>query len=267
MATPSSDIMAQTASDAMLPHQSLNEDGKATILFIHGACVDSNDWDLVVPYMHNYHLLLPDSPGHGRSSHLRFSIKSSAQQIAYLIRTKAITGRAHVVGHSLGAKIAIRLAIDFPDIVLSTFISDYSDMPVSSAPILPYFFWLMNRVENAVPRPAIRWLMDGTDLRPLSSTSLSLCKDIASPEKFELTPWAAKTLIIVAGKGGLIPSSDSADAARRLLKVGKEGNAKTVAFVHPAMRHPWNRQDPVLWAGTVIAWIEEEDLPSEFVSL
>lgn len=267
MATPSSGIMAQAASDALLPHQSLNEESEATILFIHGACGDSNDWDLLVPYMHNYHLLLPDSPGHGRSSNLRFSIELSAQRIAKLTTAKAITGRAHIVGHSLGAKIAIRLAIDFPDVVLSTFVSGYSDMPMSSTPILPYLFWVMNRVESAVPRPAIRWLMDGTDLRPLSSTSLSLCKDIASPETFELKPWPSRTLIIVAGKGGIIPSNDSADAARRLVNVGKEGNAETVAFIHPAMRHPWNRQDPRLWAETVAAWIGEEKIPSGFVSL
>jgi pimeloyl-ACP methyl ester carboxylesterase len=257
----------QAASDTLLPHQSLNEDSGSTVVFIHGAFVDSNDWDLVVPHMQSYHLLLPDSPGHGRSSHLAFSVKSSAEFIARLIAAKAIAGRAHVVGHSLGASIAIRLAIEHPDVVLSTFVSGYSDLPLSQAPLLPYLLWTMNRVENGVPRPVIRWLMDGTDLRRASGSSLSLCTEIARTDSFELKPWPSRTLIVVASKAGLIPSNDNAEAARRLAKVGREGNEETTAYTHLAMRHAWNRQDPKLWAETVISWIGRRGVPACFARL
>lgn len=267
MSTSQNTVVAQAASDTLLAHQSINESGNATILFIHGAFGDSDDWDLVIPYSSNYHLLLPDSPGHGRSSRLSFSIVSSAEYIARLIAAKAIAGRAHVVGHSLGASIAIRLAINFPSAVLSTLVSGYSDMPISRTPFLPYLFWISNRIENAVPRPVIRWLMDGTDLRRIHGASLSLCTSVAHTDKVELKPWPSRTLIIVAGKGGLIPSNDNANAARRLAKVGRQGNARTVATIHPAMRHPWPRQDPKLWAETVVSWVEERDIPNGFASL
>jgi pimeloyl-ACP methyl ester carboxylesterase len=267
MAASPSTVVAPAASATLLAHQSINESGDATILFIHGAFGDSDDWDLVVPYLSNYHVLLPDSPGHGRSSHLSFSIESSAEHIARLIAAKAVAGRAHVVGHSLGASIAIRLAMNFPDAVLSTFVSGYSDMPISRTPSLPYLFWISNRIENAVLRPVVRWLMDGTDLRRVPGASLSLCTSIAHTDKVELKPWPSRTLIIVAGKGGLIPSNDNVDAARRLAKVGRQGNARTVATIHPAMRHPWPRQDPKLWAETVISWVEERDMPNGFAPL
>ena len=259
-------VVAEAAPAMILPHQSLNENSRTTIIFIHGAFGDSNDWDLVVPHMQGYHLLLSDTPGHGRSSHLPFSIDSSAEHIARLITAKAMNGHAHVVGHSLGASIAIRLAINHPDVVLSTFVSGYSDMPLS-APLLPYLFWASNCIQNAVPRPVIRWLMDGTDLRRTSGAPMLLCTAIAHSDQFELRPWISRTLIVAAGKGGLVPSNDNPDAARRLARVGREGNADTLAIVHPDMRHPWPRQDPKLWAGAVTAWIKERDLPAGFAPL
>lgn len=267
MASSPSTFVAEAASAMLLPHLSLNENGSTTVIFIHGAFGDSNDWDLVVPQMRGHHLLLPDTPGHGQSSHLSFSIASSAKHIARLIAAKAVDGRAHIVGHSLGASIAIRLAINHPDVVLSTFVSGYSGMQLSSVPLLPYFFWTSNRIENAVPRPVIRWLMDGTDLRRTSGASMALCTAIAHSDQFELRSWTSRTLIVAAGKGGLIPSDDNVDAARHLAKVGMEGNAKTRAVIHPAMRHPWPRQDPKLWAEAVTAWVEERDLPAGFAPL
>jgi pimeloyl-ACP methyl ester carboxylesterase len=267
MASFPSARLAIAAPDMLLPYQSLNENSDSSILFIHGAFTDGNDWNLVVPHMRNYHLLLPDTPGHGQASHLPFSIKSSAEHIARLIAAKAIDGRAHIVGHSLGASIAILLAIEYPDVVLATFVSGYSDMPLSRTPLLPYLFWASNRIENAVPRPIVRWLMDGADMRRTSGSRMSLCTDIAHIEKVKLRPWASRTLIVVAGKGGLVPSNDNADAARSLATVGREGNAKTTAVTHPAMRHPWNRQNPRLWAEIVESWVEERSLPTCFVPI
>jgi pimeloyl-ACP methyl ester carboxylesterase len=269
MAVSQTQEAAREFSGTLLAHQSFNQDSNSTILFIHGAFVDSNDWDLVVPYVLDYHLLLPDCPGHGRSSHIPFSIEASAEHVAHLIEAKAISGRAHIVGHSLGASIAVCLAANYPHVVRSLFVSGYSPTPVSSAPLLPYLLWASNRMENAIPRPFARWLMDGTDLPHTSSASLSLCRQIAHTgnAKAQLQPWSARTLIIVAGKGGLIPSNDSIEAARQLARVGNENNTRTLACKHPFMRHPWNRQDPSLWATTVMAWVEERDLPAGFVPL
>ena len=42
--------------------------GKPTVLLIHGACGCGREWDLVTPYLSDdYHVLLPDLPGHGDS--------------------------------------------------------------------------------------------------------------------------------------------------------------------------------------------------------
>jgi len=269
MATSQMTVATQHDPNTVLWYLSINKDRKSTILFIHGAFIDAHDWDLVVPHVQAYHLLLPDCPGHGHSSHIPFSIEISAEHIARLIEAEAIDGRAHVVGHSLGASIAVCLAANYPHVVESMFISGYSEAPVSKAPLLPYLLWASNRMENAVPRPLIRWLMDGTDLRRTNSPSLSLCTQIAHTDSAaaHIRSWSARTLIVVAGKGGLVPSNDSPEAARKLVKMGKENDTTTLAYTHPDMRHPWNRQNPGLWAETAVAWVEEKELPAGFVPL
>jgi hypothetical protein len=51
------------------------------------------------------------------------------------------------------------------------------------------------------------------------------------------------------------------------LEIGRQLNAETVAFKHSEMRHPWNRQDPALFAETARCWFDGETLPSGFEKL
>jgi hypothetical protein len=51
------------------------------------------------------------------------------------------------------------------------------------------------------------------------------------------------------------------------MEIGRERNPGTIAVIHPAMRHPWNRQAPMLFAETARAWFEEGEIPSGFEKL
>ena len=219
-----------------------------------------------------YHVLVPDLPGHGQSSQLPFSVQSAADLIAQLIREKAKNARAHVVGHSLGARVAIQLACNHPDVVDSVFVSGFAIYPrMSLTPCVPYVVWALQRVENLIPRSLIRWAMDGTDLPRTDSrfSGLSLCQQIMAPtsEAKWPAPWPARALIIVVGKGGLIPSADRPSDAIRLMQIGREQNPETIAYMHSAMRYPWCRQAPKLFADTAQAWIEGKNMPPGFTRL
>ncbi|KAL4783347.1 Alpha/Beta hydrolase protein [Aspergillus varians] len=261
------------ASQPQIFHSSWNTSGSTSIVLIHGAFVSSTWWDLVIPHLPTeYHIVAPDLPGHGQSSQQKFSIQAAADAIAQLIREKATDGQAHVVGHSLGARVAIQLACAHPDLVSSVFVSGYGVLPQNAfTPYIPAVVWATQRLENLIPRPVIRWAMDGTDI-PRADTSLSTlerCRDVMTPE-IEVgwpSPWAARTLIAVAAKGGIVPSGDSREVALRLLQIGRQGNRETVAYLHPDMRHPWNRQSPRLFADTAVAWIEGGDIPDGFEKL
>ncbi|KAJ5778869.1 Alpha/beta hydrolase fold-1 [Penicillium paradoxum] len=84
---------------------------QTTVALIHDALVSGLYWNLMIPHLPSYHFLVPDRPGHGKSQAIApLSVDLAARLIAQLIRTHAINGLAHIVGHSLGAQVAIRLA-------------------------------------------------------------------------------------------------------------------------------------------------------------
>jgi hypothetical protein len=171
---------------------------------------------------------------------------------------------------------ALRVASDFPQVVDNeVFVSGASTpIPLSektaTSQYLPHAAWLSQRIEWLAPRPLIRSLMDGTDLpRPtLGNCSLELNRQIFAPEDSKWpSPWPARTLIVAAGKGGLLPTEDNADTARRLAEIGRKGNCETLAVVHYDMRHPWSLQAPELFAKAVDAWFREGKVLDKFVPL
>jgi len=186
-----------------------------------------------------------------------------------LIRKHAHNGSAHVVGHSLGANVAIDLITTYPQVVNTAFVSGFAKYPQTKlTPFFPYGFWADGRLQKLIPRAVVEWLMDGTDLGNSPPCSMQLCRQIVPVLVGTWpSPWPARTLIVAAGKSGILPSSDRLEDARKLMEIGKEKNIQTIAVTHPLMRHPWNRQDPPLFARTARAWFEGEELPVGFSNL
>lgn len=264
-----------------LPHREQNENGKCTIVFIHGAFDSSLSWDTVTPHLpkaSDYHILLPDLPSHGIASAIKpFSITIAAHLVTELIARRAHNGVAKLVGLSLGADVALRIASDFPHVVDNNgVLVTGASTPIphehrtATSQYLPHATWLSQRIEWLVPRPLIRSLMDGAYLprQDLNNCPLELNKQIFAPEDSKWpSSWPAKTLIVAAGKRGFLPTDDNADTARRLAEIGREGNEGTLAVVHYGMRHPWSMQAPELFAEAVDAWFREGRVLEGFVPL
>ncbi|TIA23746.1 alpha/beta-hydrolase [Aureobasidium pullulans] len=220
-----------------LPHLEVNREAKQTILLIHGATGDGTTWDLVTPHLPGYHLLVPDLPGHGIARQHPFSVVHASNLLSQLILDRAHNRVAYVVGFSLGAHVAMHL-----------------------------------RIEYAIPRSWTRWAMDGINIpRPdLSMCTLDYNRQVfGHSDSTEQWPraWPARTLVIAAGKGGLVPSNDRPQDALKLATIGQHLNSATRAVTHPDMRHPWIWQAPELFAETVRLWFEESTVPDGFVSL
>jgi pimeloyl-ACP methyl ester carboxylesterase len=178
-----------------LPHREQNQTGTSTIVFIHGAFDNSSSWNIVTqhfPKASDYHLMLPDLPSHGIASALKpFSITVAARLISELVARRACDGVAELVGLSLGADVAVRIASDFPHVVdnKGVFVSGASTsiprgQKTFTIQYLPHAAWLSQRIEWLVPRPLIRSLMDGADFprQNLSNCPLELNKEIFAPE-------------------------------------------------------------------------------------
>lgn len=256
-----------------LPHLELNPTAKRTILLIHGATGTGNDWHLVTPHLTEYHILAPDLPGHGIAREYHFSIPEAADALHALILNRAHNGVAYVVGFSLGAHVAMHLVSHYPAIATCVLVSGFQVFATTAfSAYLPYAIWLEQRLEYPIPRSWIRWAMGGVDL---PRTDLKMCtveyyrQVFATADDAERwpRPWPARTLVIAAGKGGLIPSNDRPQDAKKLADIGRGTNTATRAVTHPDMRHPWIWQDPKLFAETTKLWFEQETVPAGFLPL
>ena len=89
------------------------------VLLLHGFTGTSDAWDdhgagLVV----GHRILVPCLPGHGGTTAPpeAMSVEATADALAALLVARA-AAPAHVVGYSLGARVALRLAVAHPDVV------------------------------------------------------------------------------------------------------------------------------------------------------
>lgn len=91
----------------------------ATVLLLHGLGSSTRDWSDQIPALvPEYQLLLADLRGHGQSDNPQgpYSIGAMAKDVASLVTVLALTD-IHVVGLSMGAQVALQLALDYPAIV------------------------------------------------------------------------------------------------------------------------------------------------------
>lgn len=91
------------------------------VLFIHGATFAEAFRPLIVqPDLERFQLIHYHRRGYGASSSLEgpTSMEAQAADAAAVLRHLGVE-RAHVVGHSMGAAIAVRLAVDAPELVRS----------------------------------------------------------------------------------------------------------------------------------------------------
>lgn len=280
----------------LLPHTSQypslihSKEDLESVLLVPSTFTSKSEWDLVVPFFlakGKYHLLIPDFSFYGENvspdaavvrSQQLFSIRETSALLAHLIRKTAIKGKAKIVGLSLGAIIAISVASLYSDVVNdAVFVSGYEVYPhLDPAGIAPYGLWVINRIERLVPIRIIRWAMDGADiqqeLRSGTNGSLSFCREIirclSGVDSWPPIPWPSRTMIVAAGKKNwFLPSADHPEDAKKLADIGKIMNDRTVAVVHPLMRHPWNRQAPGLFAEAVWTWFENGKVKEGFQHL
>lgn len=190
-----------------------------------------------------YHVLVPNLPAHGPSSHIQlFSLERAAELIADIVREHARNAHAHIVGLSLGASVTIHLAGLYPGCVQDVFVSGYTNYKPSNKS-LPFLLWFSHQVEYMIPSPVIRWLMDGTYIpKPdLSIAKRPLYKDVCDALTIatdSIKPWPARMLIVAANKAGILPTADSVEDAIELRNVGRKGNKDTRAVKHALMRQP-----------------------------
>jgi pimeloyl-ACP methyl ester carboxylesterase len=252
-----------------------------TLLLIHSGFSSHRDFTFVTPHLPNYHLLIPDLPGHGRStSHSTpFSPTDAAALLADLIAREARDGKAHVVGVSLGGVVGLYLAAKYPDRVRSVFVTGCGRDLRSSlsagyfgafvfAVALPtlvlsvvwlprwLYEWVYGRLGLVVPKG----LQEDQRAAAGYGLGFALARALFSGEfgAEMLGRVRARSLLGAAGK------DDDVEGTRWMGGELKKGNGASTAVKVPGMRHVWCLQDGELFARGVEAWVGEGKVLEEF---
>lgn len=99
------------------------------LVLVHDFLVSRLEFDDVIdPLAERFHVIAPDLPGFGESekpspARYAYGIEAFSEAITDLIAAFGV-GRAHLVGHSMGAAIALTLAAEHPEIVQRLVLED-----------------------------------------------------------------------------------------------------------------------------------------------
>jgi pimeloyl-ACP methyl ester carboxylesterase len=135
-----------TDGSAARPWTAVGPADAPAIVFIHGTRLSRAQWSaqlrLLAP---RFRCVALDLPGHGVLAHQPFTLDAAADVVAAAIKAEAASGRAVVVGLSLGGYVAIDTAHRHPECVDGLVLSGCSAEP---------------RGPGAVPFLALAWALE-----------------------------------------------------------------------------------------------------------
>ncbi|KAF5662720.1 hypothetical protein FHETE_7826 [Fusarium heterosporum] len=273
-------------ADALLPqrelsYQSFNDSNQSTIVLIHGLFSCNLEWEHVIPYLKNYHLIVPDLPQHSKSKDIGpWSLNLGADTVADLIRKHAHGGQAHIVGLSLGGFTTMEIIRRHPQLVKSAFVT-------GAAPFIPWQIWAAER--PSLLHYGLKFVL-GSGIYTFSAWRAGLKEhvllknEIAANNDWDLVKnayqglaeWRQEAVNEVAGKDRRIlavagDQGDNVEGTKEMVETFRKGGRgdgkKSIACVVKGAIHGWNLQYPELFAQGIEAWVEERTLPEAFNSL
>ncbi|MCK0473194.1 alpha/beta fold hydrolase [Halalkalibacter sp. APA_J-10(15)] len=152
------------------------------LVLIHGGGVSGWMWDKQVEHFaSNYHIIVPDLPGHGRSKEESFSIESSALQMNELIKEKKSDKAVIVIGFSLGAQVLVAMLSKEPELIDFAMINSALVKPIPFANILiksmvPAFPLVRNKTFSTIQAKSM--YIDETNQEKYYQESRQMKKDV-----------------------------------------------------------------------------------------
>lgn len=96
-----------------------------TIIFLHGLYGSSDNWlSFIKQFENKYNIILPDLRNHGNSFHHPEHTYPAMCNDLFELVTKLKLKKIHLVGHSMGGKVAMLFALTYPDFISTLTVLD-----------------------------------------------------------------------------------------------------------------------------------------------
>jgi len=175
------------------------------VVLLPGLGADTRLFSSIVPLLASGHqLIVLDPRGAGRSYKPtgRYTIGQMAADVAGLLGTLGIA-RAHVMGYSMGGKIALQLAADHPALVDRLVLAATAARPPVTRPLS--WRWLMVDVLPKIPG------LRKVDGQPSYAFEAQRQASASFDGRRLLPRVTARTLIIRARRDRVVPGRDTAE--------------------------------------------------------
>ena len=257
-----------------LAYQEVGDPSKPTIVFLHGGGLAGWMWDQQIAILsESYHCLVPDLPEHGASMAMKpFTMRYAAELVSTHIKEKALNGRAHIVGLSLGGQVALDMLSYCPEVIDHMIISGTLVRPMKG-----YGKWLSPMVKVSAPLVSKRWFarLQAKQLavpetyfeRYFSTTkdfdAQSLEHVLRANNTFELPlsfRSSGESLLVLAGEKELKPILQSQLDIMDALPASR-------GFIIIGAGHAVNFTAPELFAEIISAWLSDRALPAGMIEI
>ena len=238
----------------------------AAIVFLHGGGLSGRMWQPQFERLQEYRCIAPDLPQHGCSAEIGpFTLADATRRVAELIQSRVPSGRAQVVGLSIGGAVGLSLLRDYPACVDRLMVSGTAAglgrglAAISRASTVAFRLVGTERLIDAsaksfgIPPRCVPMFRE--DLR-LTSNAAFMRQMIAALQALKLPPCAISPTLVVVGERETWTARRAASQLIRRIEAAR-------GFQVPKVGHVWNLEAPDLFTATVRAWIEDRPLPPE----
>jgi pimeloyl-ACP methyl ester carboxylesterase len=197
-------------------HTTTLGDHGSPVVFLHGLFGQGRNWTQIAKaFTDDHRALLVDLPHHGRSSwDDHFDFLEIADQVAGLL---SADDPVTLVGHSLGGKVAMVLALRHPELVARLCVVDVSPVPYGSGSEFAGYITAMQQLDlgtldqrsdaeealaDAVPNTTVRGFLLQNLRRDGDSWRWQVNLDVLGDELAEITGWPEEQLAGVAPYDG-----------------------------------------------------------------
>jgi pimeloyl-ACP methyl ester carboxylesterase len=237
------------------------EDAPA-IVFVHGIGAAGWMWWQQVPAFPAHRRLVVDLPGHGRSAGTPWtSLADTAERVAEVIVAQTATGRAHLVGLSLGGHVGLALLEHRPDVVDRAVLSGVTAEPWPNRALLGPLARLTAasfRSRRLLTRRARTLGLPAREQAAFVENALAMSSRTYRRVVAEVAGYAvpaalgaveAPTLVVAGGR--------ESDAIKRAVERIPAVLPAAAGRVVPGVGHGWNVEAPDAFNATVREWLEE----------